>query len=117
MPKTPHSSRGPSRWSFTAARMPSLPPRLAAALDPFGQPAVPSRAQIGNCDVEQPVNPKRVAADLANHDEAGQGLTRTRHDERTTRRLPERIDRVRQPHRRTQTTGHAAFGQRDSDTT
>src|SRR5947209_17783480 len=102
MPKTPHSSRGPSRWSFTAARMPSQWSRLAAALDPLRQPAVPRRAQLGDPELKQALDGQALTADLADHDEAGEGLARTGHDERTTGRLPERIDPARQPHRRAQ---------------
>src|SRR5579859_3084429 len=117
MPNTPHSSRGPSRWSFTAARIPSLAPRLAAALDPFGQPAVPGRAQLGDCDLEQPVNSKRVATDLADHDKARQCLAGAGHDERATGRLSERIESTRQPHRCTHAAGDTAFGQRTGNAT
>src|SRR5437764_8068939 len=74
MPKTPHSSRGPSRWSFTGGGMPNQSPRLAAGLDPFGQPALPDLPQLGNCELEQTVDRQHVAANRADHDKAGQGL-------------------------------------------
>ena len=33
--------------------MPNQSPRLAAGLDPFGQPALPDLPQLGNCELEQ----------------------------------------------------------------
>src|ERR1700751_4219756 len=116
MPKTPHSSRGPSRWSVTGGRMPSLPPRLAAALDPSGQTALPDRPQLGDPNVEQTVDAQNLATDLADHDEAGQGLARAGHDEPPAGRLPERIQTRRQPNRRADCPRDAALGKRDRDT-
>src|ERR1700733_1209464 len=115
MPKTPHSSRGPSRWSFTVGAMPSLLPRLAAALDPFPQPALACIAQLGNWDVEQSLDRQGVAADLADHDEPGECVTRSGHDEPPARRLAERIEALRQVHCRAQTAGDHALGERDRD--
>src|ERR1700733_9253975 len=112
MPKTPHSSRGPSRWSFTGGGMPNLAPRLAAALDPFAQTRLARLAQLGNCDLEQALDPQHVAAYLTDHDEAGEGLARTGDDEAPPWRFPERIEPRRQPDRRTEIAGDAALGQR-----
>src|ERR1700733_378221 len=115
MPNTPHSSRGPSRWSFTVGAMPTLSPRLAAALDPFAQPAVTGVTQVGNWDVEQPLDRQGVAADLADDDETGERFTRSGHDEPPARRLAERIKPLRQVHHRAQATGDRALGERDRD--
>ena len=43
---------------------------LAAGLDPFGETCVPGGAQLGNCELEQPLDRQRLAADLADHHKA-----------------------------------------------
>ena len=96
--------------------MPNLAPRLAAALDPFAQPASRAVAQLGNWELEQARRSlSAIAADLADHDKAGQGLARARDDEPAPRRLAERIEPAGQPHRRAEAAGDAALGQRDRD--
>src|SRR5580704_17510080 len=115
MPKTPHSSRGPSRWSFMVGAMASLHPRLAVGLDPFPQARVACVTQFGKWDLEQSVDRQGIAADLADHYKWRQRLARARDDERPPRRLAKRIKADRQQHRRTETGGDAALGEGDRD--
>ena len=95
--------------------MPNLWPRLAAALDPFAQTRLARRVQLGNWEIQEPVDPQRIAADLADHDETDEGLARAGDDEPAPRRLPERIEPSRQPDRRTEAPGDAALGQGNRD--
>ena len=108
MPKTPHSSRGPSRWSIHGSTHAQPPSRLAAGLDPFGEACVPRAAR--NSETASSSSPSMasvVAADLADHDKARQCLDQAGDDERSPRRLAERVEPVGQADRRTDPAGDA----------
>ena len=96
--------------------MPNLAPRLAAILDPFGQPALAGVAQLGNCEVEQALDLEPVPADAPEHDEPRHRRRRSGHDEPAPRRLAERIEPLGQTHRRAEPTRDSALGQRYRET-